>query len=91
MTDIQLIIIILAILNVIAFAMYGVDKYKAVKNKWRTPEKTLITIAFFAPFGSAIGMKVFHHKTRKAKFKLVYVFLILHVALIGYLYTQGYF
>jgi len=83
-------VLLFAVLNLIAFAMYGIDKYKAVKDKWRTPEKTLIGIAVIAPWGAAVGMNVFHHKTRKPKFKLVYVFAIIHLIIVG-LYFGGYF
>ena len=38
--------------NLIAFAMYGIDKRKAVKDQWRIPEKTLLIIALI---GGAVG------------------------------------
>lgn len=56
------------ILNGIVFLIYGVDKYKAVHNKWRIPETTLLVAAVFGVIGAFAGMHVFHHKTRKAKF-----------------------
>ena len=83
-------ILIFAVLNIIAFAIYGIDKYKAVKDKWRTPEKTLIGIAAIAPWGAILGMNLFNHKTRKAKFKLVYIFAIIHLIIVA-LYLGGYF
>jgi len=73
------------ILNIIAFISYGWDKHKAKKDQWRTPEATLIGLAFLGPFGATLGMQLFRHKTRKPKFKLVYVFLILHIILIAYM------
>lgn len=56
------------ILNGIVFLIYGVDKYKAVHNKWRIPETTLLVIAVIGVIGAFAGMHVFHHKTRKPKF-----------------------
>ena len=56
------------ILNGIVFLVYGVDKYKAVHNKWRIPETTLLVIAVIGVIGAFAGMHVFHHKTRKPKF-----------------------
>lgn len=56
------------ILNGIVFLVYGVDKYKAVHNKWRIPEATLLVIAVIGVIGAFAGMHVFHHKIRKAKF-----------------------
>ncbi|MDD2626574.1 MAG: DUF1294 domain-containing protein [Candidatus Methanomethylophilus sp.] len=70
------------LLNLIAFGAFGWDKHKAINNGWRTPEKTLLTLAFFGPWGAVLGMKAFHHKTRKLKFKVVYAFLLLHVIII---------
>lgn len=73
------------VINAIVFAMYAWDKHKAKTDKWRTKESTLLLGALFGPWGAAIGMKVAHHKTQKTKFKLVYVFLVLHIILITYL------
>jgi uncharacterized membrane protein YsdA (DUF1294 family) len=81
-----IIILLFAVLNVIVLAMYGIDKYNAFKGKWRTPEKTLIGAGAIAPWGAIIGMNLFNHKTRKAKFKVVYLFAVTHIAIILYLY-----
>ena len=67
------------VLNVIVFFMYGSDKKKAEKKQWRTPEKTLILGGLVAPWGALLGMSHFRHKTQKAKFKLNYLFAILHI------------
>ena len=77
--------IYLAIINVVAFAAYGWDKWKAQKSKWRTPESTLI---LFAAIGGALGayagMKCFRHKTQHKKFTiLVPLFLIAWIAGLG--------
>jgi uncharacterized membrane protein YsdA (DUF1294 family) len=71
------------ILNVISFILFGTDKRKAVKDRYRIRESTLLISALFGPFGALAGMKVFRHKTRKTKFKLVYLFLIIHLVLIA--------
>ena len=73
-------IIVAAILNVIVFLMYGADKKKAVKKEWRTPESTLILGGLIAPWGAILGMHLFSHKTQKPKFKLNYVFAVVHIA-----------
>ena len=46
------------VMNLIVFAMYGIDKYKAVHHKWRIPEATLIGAAVFGVFGALAGMYV---------------------------------
>ncbi len=62
---------LLAITNLIAFLMMGADKRKAVRDVRRISEKALLTACgLFAAPGGLIGMYVFHHKTRKLKFKL---------------------
>jgi len=78
------------LLNIVALLMYVWDKHKAKNDKWRTPEATLIAIAFFGPFGATAGMQLVRHKTRKPKFKLVYLFLVLHIIAIAYLAYAGY-
>ncbi len=83
MTVWKLILIYLLVMNLITFLMYGVDKRKAIKNKWRIPEKTLLGAAFLGgSVGALLGMKVFRHKTKHWKFKIcVPVCLVLHAAL----------
>ncbi len=64
------IIIYLFIINLIAFLSMLIDKKKAKLGKWRIPENTLFLYAFLGgTIGSIIGMQVFRHKTKKAKFK----------------------
>ena len=74
-------IIVAVILNLVVFLFYGSDKRKAIKNKWRTPEKTLILLGFVGPWGAIAGMHYFRHKTQKTKFKLNYFFAVLHIAI----------
>lgn len=56
--------------NLITFFMMGIDKYKARKKKYRTPEKNFfIFSAIGGAFGCFIGMRIFHHKTLHKHFK----------------------
>lgn len=56
--------------NVITFVVYGVDKLKAKKGKWRVPETTLLLLAIIGgSVGAWCGVKVWHHKTKHLKFK----------------------
>ncbi len=77
----------LAIVNAIAFAMYGHDKRCAVKGRWRVPESRLLLCAFAGgSLGALLAMLAFRHKTRKRKFlACVPLFLLLHVALAVFL------
>ena len=55
----------LAAVNVVAFAVYGADKRRAKKGQRRVPEKTLFLLAIIGgSVGALAGMRVFRHKTR---------------------------
>lgn len=65
MTVLGILAAYLIIMNLVGFAMMGIDKRKAMKKLWRIPESTLFIIAIIGgSIGSIIGMRVFHHKTR---------------------------
>ncbi len=54
------------VLNLIGFAIMGIDKRKAVKGAFRIPEATLFVVALIGgSIGSIGGMYTFRHKTRK--------------------------
>lgn len=77
----------LLVLNLAVFFTYGWDKWKARRNQWRVPEHTLLALTFAGGgVGALLGMRVFHHKTRKTKFRLgVPAALLLWVLLLGVL------
>lgn len=85
MKSIPFLIITGLILNLVAFIAYGIDKQKAKKNRWRIPEATLLLFALIGPLGALIGMKVWHHKTKKAKFYIT-VPLILIIEIVATIY-----
>ncbi len=59
-------------INIVAFIVYGIDKYNAVHKTYRVSEYSLYCLAIFGgPIGSLLGMRVFHHKTRKILFWIV--------------------
>ena len=74
--------------NVIAFFMYGIDKWKAKKDKWRTSEATLMWLAVICgSIGAWLGMKVWHHKTMHKKFRYgLPLIIIVQIALIIFAY-----
>lgn len=62
-------LVYLIIINIIAFAAFGIDKRKAVKNRPRIRIVTLLAFAFIGgSIGAFIGMHVFSHKTKKDYF-----------------------
>ena len=75
-------------INIVSFFLYGIDKYKAKKNKWRISEATLLMIAVIGgSIGAWVGMRLWHHKTMHKKFKYG-IPLIMQVALAVYLLTH---
>ena len=87
----RILLIVLAIVNLFAFILYGIDKAKAKRGAWRIPEATLLLVAFLGgSLGAFLGMELFRHKTKHAKFKvLVPLFLVLHIALAVYMFKTG--
>lgn len=69
------------LVNVVSLLAYYRDKRLAERSSWRTPERTLLLLALFGPFGAFAAMRLFRHKTQKAKFRLVPLFLCLHLVL----------
>ena len=59
----NIIISYVIIINVITLMMYGIDKWKAKRSKWRMPEATLLIMAAVGvSIGAWTGIKLFHHK-----------------------------
>lgn len=55
----------LAAVNLVTFAVYGIDKARARRDKWRVPEKTLFLLPLLGgSVGALLGMWLFRHKTR---------------------------
>lgn len=64
--------VILLVMSVLTFIVYGLDKHAAKAKTWRTPERRLLLFGFAGgAAGGLLGMLVFHHKTRKFYFWLV--------------------
>ncbi|WKY48650.1 DUF1294 domain-containing protein [Eubacteriaceae bacterium ES3] len=63
---INILTIYFCMVNLITFLMFGIDKRKAQKDKWRISEKALLLSCLAGgSLGGTIGMRYFHHKTRK--------------------------
>ena len=79
----KVILLWLAGLNLLAFLLCGIDKWKAKKGRWRIPEKTLFLSALLGgSIGLLLGMKVFRHKTKHKSFTIgVPAILVLQLGL----------
>lgn len=65
----SIVLFYLAAVNLVTFAAFGIDKWKAVRHRWRIPEATLLGLSLIGgALGGLAGMRLFHHKTRKARF-----------------------
>lgn len=77
----------LVLINVITFMVFGIDKVRAKKGKWRIPESTLLLLAIVGgSVGAWSGLKVWHHKTQHKKFKYgIPLIIIIQIGLCLYL------
>ncbi len=77
-------------INAVTFIVYGIDKYKAKKAKWRISEATLLLLAVLGgSIGAWMGIKVWHHKTMHKKFKYgIPAILLIQIALMAYLHMN---
>ena len=81
---VTIIVFYLVFINIITFFLYGVDKWKAQRVRWRIPESVLLGMAAIGgSVGAWLGMQVWRHKTQHAKFRYgVPIILIAQVALL---------
>jgi uncharacterized membrane protein YsdA (DUF1294 family) len=64
----------LLITGVIGFFAMGVDKAKAIGGEWRIPESILLVISLAGgSLGVAVGSLLFHHKTSKLGFLVLFL------------------
>ena len=78
----------LIITNIVTFLVYGLDKWKAKKSKWRIREAALLVLAVLGgSIGAWLGMKVWHHKTMHKKFRygIPAIIIIQLILITGYL------
>jgi len=85
LTKIEL--VYLLVINAVGFAVMGMDKYKAIKGRWRVPEKTLFLLSILGgSVGTWAGMYAFRHKTKHWYFVIgMPAILFIQIALVIYL------
>lgn len=56
--------------SILAFAVYGIDKFAAVSDSWRIPEHVLLLIGLLGGWpGAIVAQQVMRHKSSKASFR----------------------
>ncbi len=80
----------LAVINLLTFIVYGADKRRARRGKWRVPEKTLFLLPLLGgSIGALLGMWAFHHKTKHWYFVWgIPAILLAQIALAVWIYTK---
>lgn len=80
-----------AIMSVVAFAAFGIDKWKAQHHRRRISERTLLWLtALGGSPGAWTGMLIWHHKTLHRKFRYgVPAIFVAQMAAVGYLLFYG--
>ena len=78
----KILLIYLEMVNLLALAMFGLDKHRARVRRERIPEAALLALAIVGgSIGALAGMYLFHHKTRKRRFSVgVPVILVMQIA-----------
>ena len=83
----MIVFIVMAMMSLVSFAAFGIDKDKAKAGHWRISERTLFLTAILGGgIGAFLGMKVFHHKTLHKQFAIgIPVIMIVQVILAVFL------
>lgn len=94
MMDVEFAYIVMAyivLVNLVAFVVFGIDKWKAGHRCWRISEATLLMSAVVGgSLGAWLGMKVWRHKTLHRMFRYGVPFiLVLQVAIVLYLFGDN--
>ncbi|SFC80674.1 Uncharacterized membrane protein YsdA, DUF1294 family [Polaromonas sp. OV174] len=79
----------LALLNLLTFCLYWIDKQAAQAGRWRTKEETLHLMGLLGGWpGAWLAHQVLRHKSRKAEFQATYwgTVLLNGAALLGWLF-----
>lgn len=86
----RLLLYYLLAVNLLTFATYGIDKYKARHARWRVREASLLLLAALGgSIGALLGMHLFRHKTQHKKFRYgVPLILLAQAAVAVFCYYQ---
>ena len=82
---ILIVVAVLIVMNLVSFALMGIDKRRAQRGAWRISEKALfLTAACFGGLGGVMGMHLFHHKTKHWYFRVFFpVLLVVQIVILA--------
>jgi len=77
-------LMVVAVMSLVCFIAYGLDKRQAANGGRRVSERTLHLMAFLGGWpGALIGQRQFRHKTQKVPFRVVFwIVVVLHVGIV---------
>lgn len=85
-------LIYLAIINIITFVVFGIDKHNAEQRRSRIRIVTLLLLSFVGgSIGGLIAMYLFHHKTKKDYFTIGLPMMIIMQVLVVFYMMNGKF
>jgi uncharacterized membrane protein YsdA (DUF1294 family) len=81
------------LLSLITFCFYGVDKSAARRGRQRVRESTLHVLSLMGGWpGAILGQKIFHHKTKKLRFIVIFwLMMIVNIVVLGIFAHGGFF
>lgn len=79
-----------ALLSLVAFAAYAADKAQAVSRRQRISEQALHVVSLVGGWpGALVAQRHFRHKTRKARFQVLFLgTVLLHIVVLGWYLTR---
>jgi uncharacterized membrane protein YsdA (DUF1294 family) len=82
----QLALLYLALINIMAFFYFGLDKLRSTTNSRRVSERMLwFLVAIGGSIGGLLAMKFFRHKTKKLSFQAGVAVILATQILLAYL------
>lgn len=93
MTVWQTVLCIYAVMSVATFCAYGIDKFKAKRGMWRTPERTLHVLELCCGWpGALAAQRLLRHKSIKRSFRIVFwLMVLLNLCICGVVLSRGVF
>ena len=78
-------VIVVAVMSLVCFIAYWLDKRRAGNGGRRVSERTLHLLAFLGGWpGALIGQRQFRHKTQKMSFRIIFwLVVVIHVGIVG--------